>query len=468
MGAGATAAALERRYRARSLWLDGCPSLTPRPPLDGDTEADVAIAGAGFTGLWSAYALAELDASLRIIVVEAETAGYGASGRNAGFVSAGIAGEAGVFAREHGAESVERAERACIEAIDQVGSVVAAEGIDCGWVKGGSLRIATSPAQWKRVQTGIEARRGRGVSEQDVWLLSAEQIQQRVRVQGALGGTFTPHCARADPARLARGLAEACERRGVRIYERTAARHIGPGAIVCDQGSVHAPVVLRATESYTTRLPGQSRAYLPLFAHMLATEPLPDTAWAEIGWAGCETTADQHHLFHYAQRTPDGRIVFGGGSAPYHLGGRIRERDETPRAAMARLERGLGAWFPQAAGARITHRWGGSFAVPRDWSMAVRFDPATGLGMAGGYSGHGVIASHLAGRALADLATGRETELTAMPWVGRRSPRWEREPLRFAGARSIAATLRLADAIEDRTGRVSRLPRLVARWTPSR
>ena len=457
------------RYRERSLWLDGAlTEFAARPPLEGDRVVDVAIVGAGFTGLWTAYALTLRDPGLRVAVVEAETAGYGASGRNGGFVSAGIAGEARVYGRRQGPEGVVRAERAMIDGVDWIGAVVAAEAIDCGWVKGGSYRVATSGPQLERAKAGLTARRSRGFGANDVWFVTPAEIEAEVRIAGVLGGTYTPHCARIDPARLARGLAAVCEERGVVIHERSPATTIQPGVVTCGNGSVRAEVVVRATEAYTTRLPGERRRYLPLASHMLATERLSPETWAEIGWTGCAPVADQRYQFVYAQRTPDDRIALGGRGLAYRLGGAIRESDEVQPAIHRRLEQTLRRLFPAAAAVPVSHRWGGFFAAPRDWSMSVDFDRVSGLARAGGYSGHGLVASSLAGRTLADLITGTGSDLVHLPWVGHASRRWEPEPLRFVAARTIAAILAGADAAEDRTDRPARRARLVKRWLPGR
>jgi glycine/D-amino acid oxidase-like deaminating enzyme len=457
------------RYRERSLWLDGAlAQFVPRPPLDGDRDVDVAIVGAGFTGLWTAYALTLRDPGLRIAIVEAETAGYGASGRNGGFVSAGIAGEARVYRRRHGLEGVVRAERAMIDGVDWIGRVVADESIECGWVKGGSYRIATSAPQLERAKAGLDAKRGRGYGADDAWFVTAAEIEAEVRIAGVLGGTHTPHCARVDPARLARGLAAVCETRGVAIHERSPAITIAPGLVTCVNGSLRADIVVRATEAYTTRLPGERRRYLTLTSHMLATEPLPPAIWAEIGWDGCSPVADQRYQFVYAQRTPDGRIALGGRGLAYRLGGAIRESDEMRPAIHRRLEEALRRLFPAAAAVPVSHRWGGFLGAPRDWSMSVDFDRGSGLARAGGYSGHGLVASSIAGRTLADLIAGLESDLVDLPWVGHASRRWEPEPLRFLAARTIAAVLAGADAVEDRTGRPARRARFVRRWLPGR
>lgn len=454
---------------AVSLWMDtlGEP-VVPRAPVAGDVDTDVAIVGAGFIGLWTAYSLARADPSMRIVVIEARHAGYGAAGRNAGFVSAGISGEARVYARRHGMDAVVRAERTMIEAVDEVGRVVAEEEIDCGWVKSGALRVATSAPQLERLVAGLEGRRARRIGESDMRRLSAREVGERLRIPGVLGGTYTPHCARVHPGRLVRGLAAACERRGVTLYERSPARTVAGGRVECPGGVVRAEMVVRATESYSVRLPGCRRAFLPMSSHMLATEPLGDEAWEQIGWPGCEPVADQHHLFAYAQRTVDGRIAMGGRGAPYRPGSRIREADEVRPEVHGRIEQELRRWFPAASSAAITHRWGGSLGVPRDWSMGIGCDRAAGLAWAGGLSGHGVVAANVCGRTLADLIRGEQTALTALPWVGHVSPPWEPEPLRLLGARGVAAVLASADRHEDATQRTARRARLVARWTPGR
>lgn len=456
------ATAADGRYRRHSLWLDGLAgSLAPRPPLDGDAMVDVCIVGAGLTGLWTAYQLSVLEPSLRIAVVEREIAGFGASGRNGGWVSAGMAGDPRAYERRHGLDAVIRAQRATYAAVDEIGRVVDAEGVDCGWWKGGQLQVATTRAQLGRLDALIARRRRLGDRDEDIRRLEPSEVADRVRVAGALGGAFSPHCARVDPARLTRGLAAAAERRGVRIHEQTAARLIAPGRIVTDRGTLAADHVLRCTEAFTVEQAGQGRRYLPLYSLMIATEPLPASAWAELGWAGRETVSDTRHLFFYAQRTADDRIAIGGRGAPYALGSPINEARAQDPGVRERLMRTVARHFPSAAGARITHHWGGPLAVPRDWCMSVSHDPATGLGEAGGYSGHGVVAANIAGRTLADLVLGRSTDLVTLPWVGHRSRSWEPEPLRFLASRAIVGIMGSSDRVEERIPYTARRMRLI-------
>ncbi len=228
-----------------------------------------------------------------------------------------------------------------------------------------------------------------------------------------------------------------------------------------ERGAVSADVVIRATEGFTARLPRLRRAIAPVYSLIIATEPLPDATWDAIGLAGRETFADHRHLIIYGQRTADGRMVFGGRGAPYHLASRIHpEYDRNPRVFDA-LHRTLLDLFPVLGGAAITHRWGGPLGIARDWHASVGLDPVSGLGWAGGYVGDGVSTTNLAGRTLADLITGRTSELTALPWVGHRSRNWEPEPLRWLGANAGLQAMTWADAAENRSGRPSRMASLV-------
>jgi glycine/D-amino acid oxidase-like deaminating enzyme len=347
------------------------------------------------------------------------------------------------------------------DGVSEMGKVIAAEGIDCGWRHTGTVMVATSAPQVARLHEGVARRRAFGVTEDDLRLLEPAELEARVRVQGARAASFTPHCGRVDPARLARGLATACERLGVTIYERTEARTIAPGRVVCAGGTLTAGSVLRATEAFTVQQPGERRRFMPLYSLMIATEPLPAAVWDELGWAGSETVSDLRHLFFYAQRTPDDRIAIGGRGAPYRLGSPLDESYERNDAVRARLVRTLAERFPAVASAAITHHWGGPLGVPRDWCCSVHYDPASGFGWAGGYTGHGVVTSHVLGRTLADLVLRRESDLVSLPWVGHQSPRWEPEPLRFAASRAIVTTLGSADRHEDRTDRPARRTKLV-------
>lgn len=448
--------------RRRSLWLDGLAgALEPRPPLVGDVACDVAVVGAGFTGLWTAYWLKRHAPALDVAVVEREIAGFGASGRNGGWVSGEMAGNPAVYARRHGVDAVRAGERLTYRAVGEIAEIVARERIDCGLRHAGRLSVATTEAQAARIGALIEWRRRWGAGEADLRAIGLQELEGTVRVAGARAALHTPHCARVDPARLVRGLAAVAEQLGVRIYERTAATEIAPGLVATAHGRVRARHVVQATEAFSVELPGQRRRYLPLYSTMIATEPLDAAAWREIGLESGTTVGDLRHLFFYAQRTDDDRLALGGRGAPYRLGSPLSEAQERNPLVAARLRETIARHFPAAAAAAVTHCWGGAVAVPRDWCHAVRYDRASGLGSAGGYAGHGVVASFVAGRTLADLILGRDSELVRMPWVGHRSRRWEPEPVRFVASQAIVRTLEGADRAEERRARPARRVALV-------
>jgi len=287
--------------------------------------------------------------------------------------------------------------------------------------------------------------------------LSKEEALGRLQASNVLGGTFNTHCAAIHPARLVRGLARVVESLGVTIYEGTTVTAIAPGRAITDRGIVSADAVLLATEGFTPSIRGHRRDLVPMYSLMVATEPLPAGVWDRIGLAQRETFSDKRHLRIYGQRTADGRIAFGGRGAPYHFGSRIRpafDRDERVHAMLRRALTDLLPGLPKDV--RFTHAWGGNLGIPRDWYPSVWLDPRTRLGCAGGYVGDGVALSNVAGRVLADLVSRRESELTRLPFVARRSPRWEVEPLRWIGVNAVTRLFASADRAEAASGRPSR------------
>ncbi|MFD6562804.1 NAD(P)/FAD-dependent oxidoreductase [Micromonospora profundi] len=445
-------------YRGLSYWLSTLDEpLTPRPALSGDTDADVVIVGGGYTGLWTAYHLVRADPALRVTVLEKEIAGYGASGRNGGWCSALFPTSLTGLARRHGRDAAIAMQRALHETVREVGQVVTAESIDCDWADGGTVTLARTGPQLARAKAAVGEARAFGFGPEHLRVLDAEEAAARCAAEGVRGGTYTPHCAAVHPAKLVRGLARAVERLGVTIHEGTPVVAIRAGAAVTAFGTVRAPVVVRATEAYTSTLPGQRRTVAPVYSLMVATEPLPDETWARIGLARRETFTDLGHMIIYGQRTADGRLAFGGRGAPYHFGSRVRPGYDREPRVFAALRRTLGRLFPVLGpDVPVTHTWGGPLGVARDWAASVGFDRASGLAWAGGYVGDGVGSSNLAGRTLADLIRGQRTELTTLPWVNHRSPRWEPEPLRWLAVNAGLRIMTGADEAEARNGRPSR------------
>jgi glycine/D-amino acid oxidase-like deaminating enzyme len=432
------------------MWLQECgDDLSPRPSLAGDIDADIAIVGAGFTGLWTAYHLLRHDPSLRVVVLEREIAGWGASGRNGGWCSALFPATWKRVAAEHGPDAADRLRLRLRQAVDDVGAFCVEHGVDARFAKGGTLSLVRNSAQ-------LDRRYG------DQEWLDAPAAQQRLAATSLLGAEYTPDCAALDPARLVRGLARVVEGLGAAIHERTRVVDVSPGSVLTDHGTVKAELIVRATEGYTADLPSAHRDLAPLWSLIVATEPLPDDLWDTIGWRERETVTDGRHLIIYAQRTADGRIVFGGRGAPYRFGS-ATSGSSGHDTTYGLLESTLHDLLPQTRDARITHRWGGVLGVPRDWMPSAAFDRKQGMAWAGGYVGDGVALSGLAGWTLADLLLGRDTEETRLPWVNHRWKRWEPEPLRWLGIQTMTAVMASADKVEQRTGRTARRARLLDR-----
>jgi len=434
-----------------SFWLQNAGETFPivrRPALPGDLDADVCITGAGYTGLWSAYYIKRADPALKVVVLEREFAGFGASGRNGGWLSGLIPGSRDHLASLHGRQSVLDMQRAMNEAVDEVIRVTSRERIEADVLKGGTIRIARTPAQEHRLRSLVESDRRWGLN--DVEVLSPSELRTRIRIPSATLAAFNPHCARVQPAKLVRGLARAVERLGVRIYEDTAVVEIRPGAAMTERGTVTAPVLLRATEGFTAGLRGLERTWLPMNSSMVITRPVPGEIWEGIGWRGGETLGDTAHTYIYGQRTTDGRIALGGRGVPYRFGSRTDVDGRTHGSTIGALREALDGMLPQIREVEIEQGWCGVLAVPRDWCATVDFDVRAGLGWAGGYVGHGVTSANLAGRTLADLVIGRDTGLTGLAWVGHRSRRWEPEPLRWIGVVGLHRAYAWADRHESR------------------
>lgn len=443
------------------FWIDTLGRPEPRPGLAGDREADVAVVGAGYTGLWTAYYLLKRDPSLDVVVLERDFAGAGASGRNGGWVSGFFSGPPRLYDRVAGPGGFDRLQRQMFETVDEVGRVIAAEGIEADWVKGGNLGLANNGAQEERGRARVRDYHARGFTEDDLRYLEPDELEARVRVANARGATFSPHVARINPAKLAFGLATAVERLGATIHEGTPVRRIEPGAAVTGRGTVRARWVVRATEGYTASLEGLKRRLVPMNSSMIMTEPLDEATWEEIGWEGRETLGDNANAYFYLQRTEDGRITIGGRGVPYRYGSPTTEVGAIGRGTVDALKAQLERLFPVTAGVGVSHGWSGVLGVPRDWGISARADRASGLATAGGYVGEGVATANLSGRTLRDLILGADSELTRQGWVGRSPARWEPEPIRFLAIRAVYRLYRWADLIEDRTGRPSRLGRMV-------
>ncbi|MCE1178769.1 MAG: FAD-binding oxidoreductase [Micrococcales bacterium] len=449
----------------RPLWWDDDEPYAARAPQAPTVPgaADVVIVGGGLTGLWSAYYLTEADPGLSVLVLEAEHVGFGASGRNGGWVSALWPVGPDTLAQRSGEAGARDMIAALRETVDEVGRAAAAEGVDAGFVKGGTVSAARGAAQEARARAEVAHAEHWGVGT--TWL-EPDAARERLAATDLRGATYNPNCARIHPKRLVDGLADRLRGRGVTLVEGARVATAQGGLVTLESGQqIRAGHVLRATEAFTAGFPALRRRLAPVYSLMVATEPLPQSVWAQIGLAGRETFSDHRHVIIYGQRTADDRIAFGGRGAPYHFGSAIDPAFDHDEAVFTELRRTLRELLPQIGDARFTHAWGGPLGIARDWHPSVGYDQDSRVGWAGGYVGDGVAATNLAGRTLADLVTGQRTALTRLPWVGHRSPQWEPEPARWIGVNAGLRLAHLADLEEARTGRPARLGKALTSLT---
>lgn len=432
-----------------SLWW----SLTDHPvftPGESERPWDVVIVGGGFSGLWSAHHLKEAEPSLRIAVLEKNLVGSGASGRNGGWVSALYPIEDRKLLTHTTQERIRDLHFHLRKTIDDIGSFAEMENIDCGFIKGGSLIIARNEGQLKRLTSHIE---------REYKLLGANETNSRIHMSGALGSTFTPHCAAINPASLIAGLARSLERRGVSIFENTEGVISSGNSVLVAGRELDAKFVVRAIEAYHEG----SRDQVPIYSLMIATEPLPTEVFDEIGIFNRETFAEASHLVTYAQRTADGRLAVGGRGAPYTWGSRRNDASEHHRRDHQRLREMATQWFPILGKFDFTHSWGGAVGVTRDWAPYVRV--SENYGEMGGYAGDGVALSYLAGGAMADLILEKKTERSQLPFVQWKNPKWELEPLRWLAINGAIRLSGLADKEERHTKQQSRIMKILSSIT---
>ena len=443
-------------YSRYSYWLETVDDdLTPRPPLDGSVTVDVAILGAGLTGLWTAYYLLNADPSLRVAVVEREIAGFGASGRNGGWLSPGLSVSLPELERRFGTDAAVRLYRSMVDTVQESLRVLEVEGIDAQQEQAGSIRMARGPQQLPSVEGSLRTFERLGLPEY-AQPLDAAEIAGRVRVTQAIKGIYNPVTASVNPARLVRGLARAVERAGATVYEQTNVLDFETGSnprLMTARGDVRANVVVLAGEAYLSQLARTARSVVPIYSLITLTEPLSDRHWDEIGWQQRWCIGSSRYSVDYLARTADGRLLFGGRGAPYHFGSKISDAYDRHEPTHRMLQEMAREWFPVLSDVQFTHSWGGPLGMPRDWMPSMGYQPADGVAWARGYTGQGVATANLSGRVLRDLITGVDSELTALPPVNYQNPNWEPEPLRWLGIRLVQSGFTEVDRRAERTGR---------------
>ncbi|ALP42653.1 NAD(P)/FAD-dependent oxidoreductase [Aeromonas schubertii] len=442
--------------------------LTPRPPLTRDLDVDIAILGAGYSGLWSALLLKRRDPSLRIALLEAGIAGEGASGRNGGWLMGGFSGDLSYLAMLDG-ERREQTRRLITGTVARAATELAGLGIACDLEHGGNLHMAARyPEQRLRLEEELATLRQAGFGEEDVRRLEGAQAQDALQLPDGDLALYTPHCARVHPLKLVRGLARAVEAAGISLYEQSPVLRLSPGSVHLKEHTVRAGVIVSALEGYQRLLGLDQGATLPVQSLLLATEPLSESQWQHIGLHRHETFADASRLVTYGQRSADGRLVFGARGG-YRFGGQVRTRFPFTPRYLGDAPKGdefdlradlLLALFPHLAGVAITHGWGGTLGMARRFRPHALFDPRLGLATLGGYGGEGVGASLLFADTLSELILGGDGSLATQPWAYRGSltthlRRWEAEPIPWLGYGAISGLFQLEERLLRRPVRPS-------------
>ena len=433
-------------YASYSFWLEHAgDDLTPRDPLDGSTTVDVAILGAGFTGLWTAYHLLRREPSLNVAVLEAEIAGFGASGRNGGWCFSGFPLSPQELTERYGRETARAISLAMYDSVDDVGAVCEREGIDAHYAKGGELEIARADHELPQIEEMYAGFRSIGL-EDHYEFYDAEQTTERINVSTPAGGYpvgsfWNREGAAVQPARLARGLARAVERHGGTIYEQTRVLDFTPGPPApifhTEHGDVTAKVIVLAGEAYLAEQPKMRRRILPITSHIVISEPLSDDIWGEIGWERREVVGGFGTEGAYLNHTADGRIAFGPYRSHYPFRSKITDAINLQEHIFEHGRESARAWFPLLEGVAFTHAWGGVLGMPRDHMPTMAFNRPTGVAFAFGYTGDGVATTNLSGRLLTDLITESDSALTELPMTTHRPRKWEPEPLRWIGSQLV-------------------------------
>jgi len=437
-------------YSDKSYWLAAYGPYAPNPPVQGDLKVDVAIIGAGYTGLTTAYNLRKDAPGLSVAVLEAEVVGFGASGRNGGFSMTLFGLEPAVTKALFGHQRTVEAHRYMERAVDYVDALVKEHLIQSDYWFPGFLRAATTPGYARRIQHDLEILTSMGIS--GIEWIEADRIRAEVDSPRFLGGWWEPRCGLLDPAKQARELKRIALQSGAQVYEETPVTEVQRSdqgfTLSTPAGKVMANKLVFATNAYSHLIPQLKRKQVPAFTHMVVTEPLSEARLAPIGWKDRQGIEDARNLVHYFRLTIDNRLAMGGSDVSLAYGGDMG-RDVNPRV-FADLERDIAWLFPSLKGVQITHRWGGPVSVPVDMAPAIGFlgDPRAVYSL--GCVGHGVSMTHLNGRLLADLVLECKTDLTDVWFVNRRMIPWPPEPLRMAASQAIRGYLRLEDAFYER------------------
>lgn len=431
-----------------SLW-QGNQNVIYRKSINKNESFDVAIIGAGFSGLWSAFHLKQFQPNLKIAVFEKEYVGFGASGRNGGWASAEYPTSSNRLIKENGLESYKNLRTAITKSIDEIGQIAKSNNWQIDYAKGGALVFARGNAQLSRISKDID---------DEHQLLNKSQTTELLNIPSALGSVFTPHCAALNPFKLVRTLADHLEKNGVIIYEQSNVSEIKDKQVAVNGFKVNCIFSIRATEAFTPRR-WMGNRQIPIYSLMVATEPLSSEVIKQIRNAQRATFQEACHLITYAQITADNRLAIGGRGVRYKLFSRLSERSEIDNRMHSALERRARSWFPQISDAKFEYRWGGAVALTRRWQAYLNFDQAASRAEIGGYVGDGVTLSYLVAKTLAEKMSKLKT--ANLPFVDQRIGKWEPEPIRYLAVNAGFKATVIADYEEKITKKPSLLAAII-------
>jgi glycine/D-amino acid oxidase-like deaminating enzyme len=453
------------KHTAEGYWLDEAPAVEELPALEGEREADVVVVGGGYTGMWAAWHLKQLEPEARVILLEGHRCGHGPSGRNGGFCNTMWFSLPNMRDRWGGKAALAVARGAEWSAAE-IGGFCAREGLDAWYTPGGYLQVSTTPAHDSVWAAALEACRELG-AEDAIEPLGAGEVAARCASPAFRGGAFYSNSATVQPARLALGLRERLSARGVEVYESSAVRRLTGSwtGVVAEAAAgvvrARSAVLAVGAAARSPRAPLRNRLTVAS-SHIVLTEPVPDLL-QEIGWTGGECITDSRALIDYFRTTPDGRIAFGWGGGRIAMGARLHGHSELDPAVISQAAAHLWEYFPGLRGRALTHAWGGPIdASPTHLPLVLPLRGGRAF-VAAGYTGNGVGPSHLVGRTLASLALDRRDEHSRLAFVDPSPQRVPPEPFSWIGGELIRDAIVRKEAAELENRAPSLVSSLVAR-----
>jgi len=429
--------------------------MPAEPALSGNVRADIAIVGAGFTGLWTALFLKELSPSTEITIIEQKIAGYGGSGRNAGILGETLDHSHALAVIHFGLDEARKLASIGIRNIHEMAAFLQSEQIHCDLELSGRLSVALTSTHVEELHANMEVTEQMGVS--GARLLNEAQAQEEIHCPLYKGALFVSSGGILHPIKLIEGLKKAVMKRGVKLFENTAVLNVGQCSVQAQNGNVAAEKIILATDSYSHRLfPELLRYFIPLYDYILVSEPFNDKQLEAIGWKHRQGVIDGRAFFNYYRLTADNRIVWGTSEAKYYSPNRVQESCDHSEEHYESLRKSFARHFPQLPDVKFVYAWGGPIA------STTRLTPFFGTMEGGhihyglGYTGHGIGSTRVAGKILAHLALEKPDEVLDLAIVKKKPFPYPPEPLRKWSVEMVTSALRKVDA-GQRPGFILRL-----------